>query len=99
MRKHCNTIPSVINNYTCNPPNQTTFNSTVTGYCSGFMWGNVDESFTFYNQPVSVLYSESMALASTIVYCTVTVYYPGIHNSILYSDSLCPWHPQQCTVQ
>lgn len=78
MTRHCNSIPSIINGYTCNPPNQTSFNSTVTGYCSGFMWGNTDESFTFYNQPVSTPHC-----IVTLSLCTVTL-------SHLYSDTAPP---------
>lgn len=59
LKQHCNPIASKINNFTCNPPEQTKFTSDVTAYCSGFDYGNEDESWTFYNQPVS--------------YCTLTV--------------------------
>lgn len=53
LKQHCNPIASMINNYSCNPPSQTNLTSDKTGYCSGFNYGNQDESWGFYNQPVS----------------------------------------------
>jgi len=53
LQQHCSPIASKINNFSCNPSGQTNLTSDETGYCSGFDYGNEDESYTFYNQPVS----------------------------------------------
>lgn len=85
MQTVCNPIPTSINGYTCNPENQTKWNASVTAYCSGFDYGNEDESFTYYAQPVSnstVQYSSEFLIRYVLpLYSTV--------------PAPCLWH---CTV-